>query len=278
MGRRYDDEVKEPLSPQAATQTPYQVRFDWGLAGLRSIAQEAEVIAVVDALSFTTTVGIAVENGFEVVPSTDVGEKEAVAKRWGAVAAGERGAAGLTLSPSSFTAENVAEALAASPARPARLVVASRNGSRLTAEAATFGVPVIAVSLRNAEAAARWLIRRQGEQQARQRVAVVAAGERRSDDTVRFAMEDLLAAGAFVTACSTVGLDHSSPEAAAAGAAHEVLRPGLRHLLIASVTGQQLVAGGDKPDIALALGTSETVPVLEDGAFRAASPEAVPSE
>jgi 2-phosphosulfolactate phosphatase len=96
-------------------------------------------------------------------------------------------------------------------------------------------------------------------------VAVIAAGEVRADGSLRFAMEDLLAAGAFVTACAHVGLDHSSPEAAAAAAAFEGLRPGLRHLLIASVTGQQLVASGDKEDIVRALVESVEVPVLAEG-------------
>ncbi|HEU0257186.1 MAG TPA: 2-phosphosulfolactate phosphatase [Microbacteriaceae bacterium] len=271
--------MKEPLAPEAATQSPYQVRFDWGLAGLRSIAQQAEVIAVVDALTFTTTLVCAVGCGFDVVPCEDPRDKAGVAQRSGALVAGERGDPGLTLSPASFTPDNVAAAREAWETRPQagadaggrpRLVVASRNGSPLAAAAASFGVPVVALSPGNAAAVAQWLIRRQEERAARQRVAVVAAGEVRRDGTLRFAAEDLLTAGAFVAACSAVGLDHSSPEAAAAGAAYEGLTRGLRHLLIASVTGQQLVAGGEKADIALALAESPVVPVLHDGIFTAA--------
>ena len=69
-------------------------------------------------------------------------------------------------------------------------------------------------------------------------VAVIAAGT----DDGRFAVEDLLAAGAVVDALSTVGIDSTSPEAAAASAAYEGLRTATGHLLTASVTGQELGA------------------------------------
>ena len=74
-------------------------------------------------------------------------------------------------------------------------------------------------------------------------VAIIAAGARR-DDTVRFCVEDLLGAGAVIDALAAVGLDYSSPEAAAACAAFTGLRGAVTHLATASASGQELVAAG----------------------------------
>ena len=40
-------------------QAPYQVRFDWGMEGVRSVGSDADVLIVVDVLSFTTAVELA---------------------------------------------------------------------------------------------------------------------------------------------------------------------------------------------------------------------------
>ena len=52
-----------------------------------------------------------------------------------------------------------------------------------------------------------------------------------------------LIAGAIVDALCDLGIDHSSPEAAAAAEAFRALRPGLRHMLIGSGSGRELVDG-----------------------------------
>ena len=67
-------------------------------------------------------------------------------------------------------------------------------------------------------------------------IAVVAAGAARADGSLRFAVEDLLAAGAIIEAISAVGIDHQSPEAAAAASAYRGLRGATRHLLSAPPT------------------------------------------
>jgi len=98
------------------------------------------------------------------------------------------------------------------------------------------GPAVIVASQGSAAAAAQWILDRQAELGDRAVVAVVAAGT----DDGGFAVEDLLAAGAVVDALSTLGIDSTSPEAAAASAAFEGLRTATLHLLSASVTGQGL--------------------------------------
>lgn len=98
------------------------------------------------------------------------------------------------------------------------------------------GLAIIRATQGSAEFAARWILDRQAELGDRAVVAVVAAGT----DDGRFAVEDLLAAGSVIDALSTLGIDSTSPEAAAASAAFEGLRNATLHLLSASVTGQSL--------------------------------------
>jgi 2-phosphosulfolactate phosphatase len=263
------------MSPDHPLQQDYEVRFDWAREGLRSIARGAGVIVVIDAISFTTTVERAVTEGLEVQPFPGKRpDAEAVAAAGGfgeARLAGPRGGAGVTLSPSSLTAENVA-AFGAS-----RAVVPSFNGSRLSAAAAGFGVPVLAASLRNRTAVARWILDHQVALGRRVKVAVVAAGEVRDDDTVRFSVEDLLTAGAVIDALGALGIDACSPEAAAACAAYTGLARATRHLFTASSSGVELREEGQGADVALAAETdvSTTVPVLVDGVFRQADPAAL---
>ena len=147
------------MSPDHPLQQDYEVRFDWAREGLRSIAQGAGVIVVIDAISFTTTVERAVTEGLEVQPFAGKRpEAERIAAEGGfgsARLAGPRGGSGVTLSPSSLTAQNVA-AFGAT-----RAVLPSFNGSRLAAAAAGFGVPVLAASLRNRTAVAEWILAHQ---------------------------------------------------------------------------------------------------------------------
>ena len=100
------------------------------------------------------------------------------------------------------------------------------------------GPAIIRATTGSAAAAAQWILARQADLGDRTIVAVIAAGT----DDGRFAVEDLLAAGAVIDALSTLGIDSTSPEAAAASAAYEGLRNATAHLLTASVTGQLLGA------------------------------------
>lgn len=99
---------------------------------------------------------------------------------------------------------------------------------------------VVAGSIATAAAVARWCLARQEELGGRLRIAVVAAGEPESDGSLRFAVEDLLGAGAVIDAIAEVGIDHQSPEAAAAAAAYTGLQRATRHLVAASVSSRRL--------------------------------------
>ena len=124
---------------------------------------------------------------------------------------------------------------------------------------------VLAAGLTDAPAVAAWILDEQVRLGRRAMVAVVAAGGTTAAGSPRFAVEDLLAAGALVDALASLGIDYASPEAAAACAAFTGLRGAVAHLLTASVSGQERVAAGASPaDIAGAgrLGTSDAVTVL----------------
>src|SRR5664279_2193056 len=187
----------------ASGQGGHAVRFEWGATGGASIATGADCALVVDVLSFSTTVGIAVERGAAVIPYPSLGEAaETVAAQHGATLAGPRGSA-LSLSPQSMRE--------AEPA-PTRLVLPSPNGATVTAALADLTV-VAAASLRNARAAAAWA----AEQGAN--IAVVASGERWPDGSLRPCLEDMWGAGAVLAALEAMDLN-VSPEAAAAADAY----------------------------------------------------------
>ncbi|WP_285115696.1 2-phosphosulfolactate phosphatase [Leifsonia sp. fls2-241-R2A-40a] len=124
---------------------------------------------------------------------------------------------------------------------------------------------VVAAGLTDAPAVARWILDEQVRLGRRAMIALVAAGATTPGGSTRFAVEDLLAAGAVVDALAAVGIDYASPEAAAACGTFTGLRGAVAHLLTASVSGQERIAAGAVPaEIAASgrLGTSDAVTVL----------------
>jgi len=111
---------------------------------------------------------------------------------------------------------------------------------------------VITAGFGNRTAVAEWVLARQSEKGDRFSVAVIAAGGLRGDGSARFAVEDLLASGAVIDALISLGIDHCSPEAAAASAAFVGLKQAVRHLVSASVSGQALAALGRDAEVRLA--------------------------
>ena len=244
-------------------QRGYRVRFDWGPAGADALAPGAAFVAVVDVLSFTTTLTVAVEQGLRVLPYRWRDDSAVdVARRHGAMLAVLRKQAGpgqVTLSAESILhADLRADGID-------RLVLPSPNGSAIAARLAGAGVTVVGVSLRNAAAAAAWVLRR-----ARDRpVGVVASGERWPDGSLRPAIEDLWGAGAFLHGLAAASADGFSPEAGTALWAYRGVSGGLGDALGESVSGRELRGFGFGGDVtvASAVGASSVVPVLRDGWF-----------
>jgi 2-phosphosulfolactate phosphatase len=94
-------------------------------------------------------------------------------------------------------------------------------------------------TLEQADEVGAWALAEQERLGGRFRIAVVAAGVERADGSLRFAVEDLLAAGAIIEAIAARGIDHQSPEAAAAASAYRGLTNATRHLVSASVSARE---------------------------------------
>lgn len=241
-------------------QRGYGVRFEWGPAGARRLAPDVACLVVVDVLSFTTSVSVAVEAGTRVFPYAWRGETAtAFARDRGAeLAVGRRAAtaaASWSLSPA---------ALRRAPFTP-RLVLPSPNGSAISAAAG--GSTVVAGCLRNATAVGRWLAR-SGYGSPERPLAVIAAGERWPDGSLRPALEDGLGAGAIIAELESHGVGPLAPEAAAARSSFAQTLD-VAATVAACSSGIELAEGGFAEDVAVAveLNASATVPVLTDGAF-----------
>jgi 2-phosphosulfolactate phosphatase len=247
----------------AWAQTAYDLRFDWGAAGAAAVAPGAAVVVVVDVLSFTTTLSLAVERGITVLPFPwrDHERAAAAADEHDATLAVGRSEAGpgeISLSP---------QTLLDPPPTVRRLVLPSPNGSAISSALAATGATVVGASLRNARAAAAW-VRREA---AGRPVAVIAAGERWPDGSLRPAIEDLWGAGAVIDALSSPssGQRALSPEAAGARAAYTSVAGSVSDALPLIGSGRELGEIGFGGDVAVAMeeSVSDAVPVLRDGWF-----------
>lgn len=198
----------------AHAQSDYQVRLEWGEAGLARLAP-AHVVVVVQTLGLTAR----------------------------ALSASEDGAA------LDLEADDPAASLA------------------LAAEGA--GAHVVVGGLRNAAAVAAHVLQVQRDRGERTSISVIAAGYPDDADAaaVRFAVDDLLGAGAVVAALGDLGIDHASPDAAVAGEGFRALGGAVRHLLTASGTGRALAAEGARDAVlaAAARDAASVVPTLRGG-------------
>ncbi len=252
------------ISPYA--QDGFRARFDWGPAGAEAIGPGAGIVAVVDVLSFTTALTVAVDQGIEVFPY-----------RWRdntAAAHAERHEAVLAVGRAQVTKPgqvSLSPATIRQSTGIARLVLPSPNGSAISHNLAAAGSRVIGVSLRNADAAAHWTTNRLREAP-QTVVAVIAAGERWTDGSLRPALEDLWGAGAFLAGLADRGIGPLSPEAEAAVAAYRQAADRLPELLPDCAGGRELIGYGYPQDVAIAgeINASRSVPVLEGNSFTGA--------
>jgi 2-phosphosulfolactate phosphatase len=231
------------------TQEGYDLRLEWGEPGIRRLSSVSAVAIVVDVLSFSTAVSIAVERGATVFPYQyrDATAVEYARTVSAALANSDRGS-GYSLSPASL--------LRIPPGT--RLVLPSPNGSSLSLlSKATL---TLTGCLRNAAAVAK-VARQFG-----QTISVIPAGERWPDGGLRAAVEDYLGAGAILSHLRGA----KSPEALAAESAfRDVLSRGIRATLQECMSGRELIERGFAEDVELAaeLDVCDVVPVLREQAF-----------
>ena len=237
-------------------QTPFRTRFEWGRRGLCELGPASDVVVIVDVLSFSTAVDVALSRGAGVYPYR-YGDPsaESFARREKAYLAVSRSKTTPTyrysMSPKSLAGLNKND----------RVVLPTPNGATLSLIAAEFCDHVFAGCLRNATAVA------EKARACGSTIAVIAAGELWTrDGPMRAAIEDQIGAGAIL---AELPPEHLSPEAQLAAAAFRAVQGRLSPLLIESSSGRQLTACGCQEDVvmAAALNVSNTAPKLSGAMF-----------
>jgi 2-phosphosulfolactate phosphatase len=233
-------------------QHDFRSRLEWGQNGVRILAGQADLVVIVDVLSFSTAVSVAVDHRAVVIPHRFRDDTaEHFARSIGATLANpDRRGSGASLSPASLSVLRPGE----------RLVLPSPNGATCSLVAAESGATVVAGCLRNASAVGRFAAAHGGT------TAVIAAGEIWPDGGLRPAIEDLIGAGAVMAVLDPLSL---SPEARIAVAAFRAAGSDMLGMLSASSSGRELIEAGFAPDVMIAaeLDATDLVPVLRDGAF-----------
>lgn len=229
-------------------QANFEVRCEWGKQGVLQLAPISDVVILVDVLSFSTCVDIATSRGAVIYPYLWKDESaKAFAQSVNAELADKRGSSRYSLSPTSLTLAS--EAI--------RLVLPSPNGSALSL--AADATPTLTGCLRNCRAVALAAMS-YGSQ-----IAVVPAGEKWGDDSLRPSFEDLIGAGAIMSYFEGT----LSPEAQSAVAVYRGIQQDLEHIIKQCSSGKELIERGFEQDVELAaeLNVSDCVPTLVDGAY-----------
>jgi 2-phosphosulfolactate phosphatase len=232
------------------SQDNFDIRCEWGAHGVSTLAPISDVVVIVDVLSFSTAVDIAVSRGAVIYPY-HLRDDSAVAyakSRDALVASFRRDEpGGYSLAPTSLV--NI-------PAGT-RLVLPSPNGATLSLGTGT--VPTFAGCLRNARAVAQ-AVERLGSH-----ISVIPAGERWPDGSLRPSIEDQIGAGAIIHSLKGT----RSPEAQVAEQAFLTFHNQLESMLLQCSSGKELIGEGFSEDVRLAavLNTSKSVPFLADGGY-----------
>ncbi|MBD1809133.1 2-phosphosulfolactate phosphatase [Microcoleus sp. FACHB-SPT15] len=232
-------------------QSEFELRCEWGEQGVAKLAAISDVVVIVDILSFSTSVEIATNRGATIFPYRWKDESSVdYALSVNAELASQKRQAnnGYSLSPVSLV--DIPDGT--------RLVLPSPNGASLTLR--TGQTPTLAGCLRNCKAVADFA-RSNGTN-----IAVIPAGERWEDGSLRPAWEDLIGAGAILSYLD----GRLSPEAEVAVAAFQNLKGNLVTALEQCSSGKELVARGFAKDVELAaaINISSCVPSLADNAYR----------
>ena len=231
-------------------QQEFDIRCEWGARGVEELAP-SEAVVIVDVLSFSTCVDVAVSAGAAIYPYPLKDETVFdFAEKIGALAAGlERSTTSYSLSPISFR----------SATKDERIVLASPNGARLTYLA--HPADIFCACLRNFKSIARYLTAHY------KKITVISSGEQWEDASLRPAIEDLLGAGALISELE----GNKSPEALMAENAFKSLAASnsIGGILLFCGSGKELMAQGFPDDVLVAseLNASIAVPMLVDGAY-----------
>ncbi len=230
-------------------QSEFDLRCEWGQQGVIQLVPISDVVIIVDVLSFSTAVEIATNNGAIIFPyqwkdSSALNYAKSIKAD---LATKRTSTTGYSLSPQSLTKISTGT----------KLVLPSPNGSSLTL--LTGNTFTLTGCLRNCEAVARFA------QKNGSKIAVIPAGEKWEDGSLRFALEDLIGAGAILSYLS----GSLSPEAETAVAVFNTKKNSLLSTLKKCSSGKELIARGFELDVELAaaMNFSDCVPVFTENAY-----------
>jgi 2-phosphosulfolactate phosphatase len=231
-------------------QQEFDIRCEWSAHAVAQLAP-SDAVVIIDVLSFSTCVDVAVSHGAEIYPYPFKDETALdFAAKIGAIPASlERSTTTYSLSPVSFQQAHKGD----------RIVLPSPNGAKLSYLG--YATDTFCACLRNYKSIARYLSAHY------KTVMVISSGEQMQDASVRPAIEDLLGAGAVISELQ----GKKSPEALMAEQAFTALNvsnsiPGI---LMFCGSGKELLAQGFPDDVLVAaeLNASVAVPMLKDGCY-----------
>ena len=230
-------------------QEGFDLRFEWGLEGAKRLSSGVDISIIVDVLSFSTCVDIAVGRSARVYPFLfKDGRAIKYAKEIGGVCAKtERSKTHLCLSPRTL--------LGLEPGT--NLVLPSPNGSTIA-----FSIKsgkILCGCLRNSTAVAA------KASTLGQRILLIAAGERWPDGSLRPALEDIIGAGAILARLPGT----RSPEAQWAIRTFEDAKTNLLSIIRDCASGRELIERGFPEDVedAAEFDVSANVSILRDKCF-----------
>jgi 2-phosphosulfolactate phosphatase len=227
------------------------INCEWGIKGIEQYKQKSDVIIIVDVLSFSTSVDIALSKGAVIYPYRYTDETALLySKQVNAeLASSSRSSDVLSLSPGSL--QKIITGT--------KLVLPSPNGSELSFVSGSKTVKTITACLRNCRAVSEAAVKL-GE-----RITVIPAGEKWKDGSIRFAIEDYIGAGAVISFLN----GSLSQEAEMALEAFKNAEENLYDRISNSVSGVELNDMGFPGDVKLAceFNVSDTVPILNGNIF-----------
>jgi 2-phosphosulfolactate phosphatase len=232
-------------------QEKYDIRFEWGIRGIEVLGPTSEVIIVVDVLSFTTSVEVAVSNGAIIYPYRFKDQTVlAYAEAKGALVASGRSQSDAAYSLSPVSLKKIP--------KHTKLILPSPNGSTLSLAAGKYAT-TLAGCFRNCRSVGAKAV------SSGQRITVIACGEQWPDGTIRPALEDYAGAGAIISHLS----GSKSPEAVLAEKSFLSIKGELQEYIEECASGIELVNKGFKGDVIMAaeLDLSNAVPILEEDRF-----------
>lgn len=222
------------------------INCEWGIDGINKYSSISDITIIVDILSFSTCVDIALSQKAIVYPYVykDDSAIEYAAANDALLASFNRRKDRFSLSPSSL--KKISEGT--------RIVLPSPNGSELSL--CSLSKVTLCACYRNYRLVAEYA------NSISENIVVIPAGEKWPNGTIRFAIEDYLGAGALLSELK----GELSAEANAAKKLFESLKPELYDIISGSLSGRELIEKGfpEDVDLALELNAGSSVPVLKN--------------